>query len=57
MIIGRKQQRKKAPKFIEDCCSLYEAVQQGVVTDRQLADFLQDIAGITIEAEWLNNKQ
>ena len=53
----QKTAKKKAPKFIEDCCSLYVAVQQGVVTDRQLADFLQDMAGITIEAEWLNNKQ
>ena len=53
----QKTAKKKAPRFIEDCCSLYEAVQQGVVTDRQLADFLQDMAGITIEAEWLNNKQ
>ena len=48
-----KSAKKKAPKFIEEVISLYEAVQQGVVTEQDLADLLNDLAGVKIEAEWL----
>lgn len=55
-----KSASKRIPKFIEDVISLYEAVQQGVVSDDQLADVLREYAGVEIEAEWLkrggNNK-
>lgn len=34
--------------------SLYEAVQQGVVSDKQLADLLDELAGVKIEVEWIN---
>ena len=50
----QKSAKKRAPKFIEDVMSLYEAVQQGVVSDKQLADLLYELAGIKIEAEWIN---
>lgn len=48
-----KSAKKRAPKFLEEVASLYESVIAGVVTDQELADFLYDIAGIRLEAEWL----
>lgn len=48
-----KTGKKKAPKFIEEVASLYESVQLGTVTDQQLADFLFEMTGIKIEAEWM----
>ena len=48
-----KTAKKRAPKFLEEVASLYESVIDGVVTEQQLADFLKDIAGVTIEADWL----
>jgi hypothetical protein len=45
--------KKRAPKFIEDVISLYESVQDGVVTERELADLLKEYAGITVNEEWL----
>lgn len=48
-----KTAKKRAPKFLEEVASLYQAVVEGVVTEQQLADFLKDIAGVTIEASWL----
>ena len=52
-----KSAKKRAPKFIEDVVSLYEAVQAGIVSDRELADLLDDYAGIKIEAKWLEVKE
>ena len=49
----QKSARKRAPKFIEDVMSLYEAVQQGVVSDKQLADLLDELAGVKIDADWM----
>lgn len=48
-----KTGKRKAPKFIDDVLSLYESVEMGVVTDQQLADFLFEMTGRKIEAEWL----
>ena len=53
----QKSAKKKAPKFIEEVIKLYGAVQQGVVTNEDLADLLDDLAGIRIEADWLKNKE
>lgn len=50
----QKSAKKRAPKFIEDVMSLYEAVQQGVVSDKQLADLLDELAGVKIEVDWIN---
>lgn len=50
----QKTAKKKAPKFIEDVASLYESVQMGVVSEQQLADSLYELAGVKIEAEWLD---
>ena len=52
----KKTAKQKIPKFIEDVASLYESYQQGNVTDQDLADALNDMAGIEIEAEWLRTK-
>jgi hypothetical protein len=51
-----KTAKKKAPKFIEDVISLYESVQAGVVTDEELAELLNELAGVNVEAEWLKKR-
>ena len=53
----QKTAKKKAPKFVEEVIKLYSAVQQGTVTHKDLADLLDDLAGIKIEAEWLKGKE
>lgn len=52
-----KSARKRIPKFIEDVISLYEAVQDGVVSEQQLADLLDEYAGVKIEADWLERRE
>jgi DNA-binding transcriptional MerR regulator len=52
-----KSARKRIPKFIEDVISLYEAVQKGVVSEQQLADLLDEYAGVKIEADWLKGER
>lgn len=52
-----KSAKKRAPKFIEDVISLYESVQAGVVSNEQLAGLLDDMAGVKIEASWLNREK
>jgi hypothetical protein len=51
-----KSARKRIPRFIEDVISLYEAVQDGVVSEQQLADLLDEYAGVKIEADWLKGE-
>ena len=51
-----KSAKKRAPKFIEDVISLFDAVIDGYVTDEQLKELLEDMAGIDIQAEWLKRK-
>lgn len=46
-----KTAKKRAPKFIEDCMSLYDSVRAGVVTDKQLEDLLYELAGVKVERE------
>lgn len=48
-----KSAKKRAPKFIDDVISLYESVQDGVVTERELADLLKEYAGHTVNELWL----
>lgn len=48
-----KTAKRKAPKFIEECMKLYEAVQDGIVSEQQLAELLDDLAGVKITAEWM----
>ena len=49
--------KEKAPEFIEEVIGLYEAVQDGVVSDDQLAELLVDMAGVEIEADWLKGRR
>lgn len=51
-----KTAKKRAPKFLADVISLYNAVQDGIVSERELADFLNDVAGMDITADWLKEK-
>lgn len=48
--------KEKAIPYIEQVTSLYEAVQQGVVSDKELADFLYEYAEVKIEADWLKGE-
>lgn len=51
-----KSAKKKAPKFIEEVIKLYEAVQDGQVSDEELAGLLDDLAGVKLDAEWLKKE-
>lgn len=46
-----------APDFIEEVLNLYESVQNGYVGEDQLAEFLEDMAGVKITADWLENRK
>jgi hypothetical protein len=48
--------KEKATSFCEEVVKLYEAVQEGVVSEQQLADFLYEYAEIKIEADWLKGE-
>ena len=43
-----------AAEYIKDVASLYLSVQNGVVTDKYLADLLKEYAGVEITAEWMD---
>lgn len=45
-----------ATTHCEEVAKLYEAVQDGVVSNEQLADFLYEYAEIKIEADWLKGE-
>lgn len=49
----KKSAKKRATKFIEEVISLYHSVQEGIVSDQELADLLYDLAGVKVEAKWL----
>lgn len=50
---GEEKSKELAPDFIEQCCNLYEAVQDGVVSYEDMAELIFDYAGITIDSNWL----
>ena len=43
-----------ADEYIRDVASLYLSVQDGIVSDKDLADLLKEYAGIEITADWMN---
>jgi DNA-binding transcriptional MerR regulator len=45
-----------ATTHCEEVVKLYEAVQEGVVSDNELADFLYEYAEVKIEADWLKGE-
>lgn len=51
------ESKEKAPEFIEEVIGLYEAVQDGYVSDNQLAALLEEMAGVKIEAGWLKKNE
>lgn len=53
---GGDKAKDIAPGFIAEVISLYEAVQQGVVDNKQLADLLDDMAGVKISSKLLGGK-
>lgn len=50
---GEEEAKKKAPDFIDEVISLYEAVQNGYVSNEQLAELLEDMAWVKITSAWL----
>lgn len=53
---GEEVAREKAPEFIDEVISLYEAVQNGYVSNEQLAELLEDMAGVKITSAWLKKE-
>ena len=53
---GEEEAREKAPDFIDEVISLYEAVQNGYVSNEQLAELLDDMAGVKITSAWLKKE-
>jgi len=49
-----KSAKERAPKFIEDVIKLYEAVQEGSVKESELAQLLEEMAGVKIDSDTLN---
>ncbi len=45
-----------APEYVRSVMSLYESVENGFVSDQDLADLLHEYSGVTIEADWLEKK-
>lgn len=43
-----------AEEYIQDVSSLYMSVQEGIVSDQELADLLKEYTGIEITAEWMD---
>ena len=52
-----KSAKQKLPKFIEQVASLFDSVQEGTVSEQELADLLYDLAGVKIEAEWMKKNE
>lgn len=44
-----KSAKKRVPKFINDCLSLYDSYEKGHVTIEELHDYLWEYGGVRIE--------
>ena len=44
-----KTAKKKVPQFIDDCLSLYDSYEKGVVTMEELTDYLWEYGGVRLE--------
>lgn len=53
----KKAPKKKMEKFTADVISLYHSVQEGVVTPGELRDFLEEMTGLRITAEWIKSQE
>lgn len=45
---------ENAEEYIRDVISLYGSVQEGIVSEKELADLLKDYTGIEITADWMD---
>lgn len=52
-----KSAKKRIPEFAKKVWSLYKSVEMGCVTDEDLAQMLDDFAGMKFEADWLKKKE
>ena len=52
-----KAPKKKLEKFIDDVISLYHSVQEGVVTPQELNEFLEEMTGLTVTADWIKENK
>lgn len=48
-----KSAKARAPKFVEECLKLYESLQNGIVSEQQIKDLIEELSGVTVEASWL----
>lgn len=51
-----KSAKRKAPKFIRSCISLYASYRGGIVSDEELAALVEEFAGYKVTAEWLSEE-
>ena len=52
-----KTAKRRTHKYIKDVLNLYAAVQEGIVSEQELADFLDEMAGIRVQAAWMTAKK
>lgn len=51
-----KTAKKKAPEFVDQILSLYEAVQNGIVSEQEIIDEVYELSGVKIEPALLKGK-
>ncbi len=49
--------KDNSEEYISDVISLYESVEKDIVSKQQLADLLQEYAGLDVAATWLKKKK
>lgn len=49
--------KKKAPEFLNKVMSLFESVEAGVVSYDDMNDFLEEMVGIRLTSDWLNERR
>ena len=52
----KKTAKQRIPKFIEDCISAYDSLQEEVITYEDLVEMIEEYSGVSIEAEWLKRR-
>lgn len=52
-----KTAKRRSPKFISEVLKLYDAVENDIVSEEELAELLEDMAGIKITADWLKDRK
>lgn len=52
LVADGKITKENVGDYMKDVMSLYESLDKGVVTDKMLADFLEEYAGIKLDVDW-----